>query len=86
MTVLEQVNDNKNMTWHPVRFDNPPYAAGWVQEVFIDLTTADAQTQNGQTIVGDGIDSPAETRYLGNQPSPSNQRNSQRQSYSQRQN
>ncbi len=86
VTVLERVSDNQSMTWHPVRFDNPPYAEGWVQEAFIDLTTADAQTQNGQTIVGDGIAAPAENRYLGNQPSLSNQQNSQRQSYSQREN
>lgn len=79
VTVLERVSDNQSMTWNHIRFDNPPYAEGWVQETFTHLQTANTQDQNRQTMGGD--------RYLGNQPAPSNQQNSQqRQSYSQRQN
>ncbi|MGB3294570.1 MAG: hypothetical protein WBB01_16420 [Phormidesmis sp.] len=77
VTILEQVSDNQSVTWNHIRFDNPPYAEGWVQETFIDLKTADTQNRGDQNAAGDG--------YLGNQQ-PQFNRHSQRQSYSQRQN
>ncbi len=81
VTILEQVSDNQSTTWNHIRFDNPPYAEGWVQSEFI-LTT-DATGQSQQSAEGN--------RYLGNRQFKSEQKspfNSQSgaPSYSQRQN
>lgn len=69
VTVLEQVSDNQRLIWHHIRFDNPPYAEGWVQETFLSIEApAASQGQNQQ--VGS---SPLKNRYLGNQQSQSSQ-------------
>ncbi len=80
VTILEQVSDNQSTTWNHIRFDNPPYAEGWVQAEFVLI--ADANGQSQQTAEGN--------RYLGNRQFKSEQKspfNSQSgaQSYSQRQ-
>ncbi len=56
VTVVEQVSDNQSKLWHHIRFDNPPYAEGWVPESSISLKSADIQKQ--QRADSD--------RYLGN--------------------
>lgn len=64
VTVLEQVSDNQSLTWNHIRFDNPPYAEGWVQETFLSLAEASqVQTSQIQT-------QPSQpNRYLGNRQS-----------------
>ncbi|PSN18052.1 hypothetical protein C7271_14535 [filamentous cyanobacterium CCP5] len=75
VTVLERVSDNQSLTWHHIRFANPPYGEGWVQGEFISAEAGQQTSSQGQ---GD--------RYLGNQ-SPQLQGNSSRGSaYSQQQN
>lgn len=49
VTVLEQVSDNQSLIWKHIRFDNSPYAEGWVQETFVDLNASKAAKSNGQT-------------------------------------
>ncbi|MGB3789663.1 MAG: hypothetical protein WA949_16755, partial [Phormidesmis sp.] len=56
VTVIEQVSDNQSKLWNHIRFDNPPYAEGWVPESSISLKSVDIQGQ--QQADGD--------RYLGN--------------------
>lgn len=58
VTVLEKVGSNKGVTWNHVRFDNPPYADGWVQEEFLLFPTDSPQQQSNG---GNG------NRYFGNQ-------------------
>lgn len=66
VTVIEQVGSNQGITWDAVRFDNPPYAEGWVQAEFVSMPTAASQSNPSQQ-------NPAQRdRYLGNQPSRSN--------------
>ncbi|MEL6553042.1 MAG: hypothetical protein AAFQ63_06185 [Cyanobacteria bacterium J06621_11] len=48
VTVLEQVSDNQSLIWKHIRFDNSPYAEGWVQATFITLEAANAQEPNAQ--------------------------------------
>ncbi len=56
VTVIEQVSDNHSKVWNHIRFDNPPYAEGWVPETSISLKSANTQRQ--QQVASD--------RYLGN--------------------
>ncbi|MEM7064635.1 MAG: hypothetical protein AAF572_15930 [Cyanobacteria bacterium P01_B01_bin.77] len=58
VTVLEKVGSNAGITWNHIRFDNPPYADGWVQDKFLLLPT---NTQKQQPSGRNG------NRYLGNQ-------------------
>lgn len=78
VTVLEQVSDNQSVTWNHIRFDNPPYAEGWVQEEFMLLKGGDApdqsqrqsQRQQQMTKGNSGDNSGTflnESHYLGNQ-------------------
>lgn len=94
VTVLEQVSDNQSLTWNHIRFDNSPYAEGWVQETFLALTAGKAtkaapQGQNQQPAASSGIDSPSGSQYLGNRQSQSGQRSqsqySQQSQFNQRQ-
>lgn len=48
VTVLEQVSDNQSLIWKHIRFDNSPYAEGWVQATFITLEAANATEPNAQ--------------------------------------
>ena len=61
VTVIEQTSDNQNKVWNHIRFDNPPYAEGWVPETSVALKSAEAQKQRRQQAIGD--------RYLGNRQS-----------------
>lgn len=61
VTVLEQVGDNQSLTWNHIRFDNPPYAEGWVQEAFLS-PSATATPNQSQTLTGSNP-------YLGNRQS-----------------
>ncbi|MEO1396415.1 MAG: hypothetical protein AAFV90_26275 [Cyanobacteria bacterium J06634_5] len=86
VTVLEQVSDNQSLIWKHIRFDNSPYAEGWVQETFITLEAANAtepnaqksnaqkqQAQKQQALTNSSTTSAAGGRYLGNRQSQSSQ-------------
>ncbi|MGD1905484.1 MAG: hypothetical protein ACFB0C_05740 [Leptolyngbyaceae cyanobacterium] len=74
VTVLEQVGSNQGITWDAVRFNNPPYAQGWVQAEFVSLPTA-AETGSNQKA--------QPNRYLGNQQPQSKSQSGSQQQYSQ---
>ena len=65
VTVLEQVGDNQSTTWNHVRFDNSPYAEGWVQSEFISPSAA-AMPSQGQSFT-------ESNSYLGNRQSQASQ-------------
>ncbi|MEM8612669.1 MAG: hypothetical protein AAGF93_11670 [Cyanobacteria bacterium P01_H01_bin.105] len=44
--VLETVGSNKGIIWDHIRFDNPPYANGWVQEEFLMRQTPTDKNQS----------------------------------------
>ena len=75
VTILEQVSDNQSVTWNHIRFENSPYAEGWVQDEFMLLKGGDAldQSQRQSQLVtkdnngGNSGTSLNESRYLGNQ-------------------
>ncbi|MEM8504372.1 MAG: hypothetical protein AAF716_14610 [Cyanobacteria bacterium P01_D01_bin.1] len=75
VTVLEQVSDNQSLIWNHVRFDNPPYAEGWIQETFLDLKVVAATqgqsplSQQSSASSNSSIPTPTESRYLGNRQS-----------------
>lgn len=77
VTVLEQVSDNQSMIWNHVRFDNPPYAEGWVQEAFLALEAAAPYGKNQQPAASSSAGVSTESRYLGNQRSQSTQQSGQ---------
>lgn len=66
VTVLEQVGDNQSTTWNHIRFANPPYAEGWVQEEFVSQSAAATPNQS-QAVTAES------NPYLGNRQSQTNQ-------------
>ncbi len=48
VTVLEQIGSNQDTVWNRIRFDNPPYAEGWVQEQYVALESARKQGSQSQ--------------------------------------
>ncbi|MGB7416825.1 MAG: hypothetical protein WA902_21695 [Thermosynechococcaceae cyanobacterium] len=70
VTVLEQIGSNQGTLWNRVRFDNPHYVEGWVQDQFVSLQSAEKQANQLQQSEQQG------DRYLGNQ-SPTQQNRSQ---------
>lgn len=74
ITVLEQVGSNQGIPWDAVRFNNPPYAQGWVQAEFVSLPTAAENGSNQKA---------QPNRYLGNQQPQSKSQSGSRQQYSQ---
>ncbi|CAN1211735.1 SH3 domain-containing protein [Tumidithrix helvetica PCC 7403] len=50
VTLLQQVGSNTGKTWNLVRFENPPYAEGWVSQEFLSVQSANSPSQqDGQT-------------------------------------
>ena len=78
VTILEQVSDNQSVTWNHIRFDNPPYAEGWVQAEFVSPGAAATPNQSQSTS--------SSNAYLGNRQSQTNQRSQFAQSQTNRQN
>ncbi|MEO1619964.1 MAG: hypothetical protein AAFU53_02905 [Cyanobacteria bacterium J06632_3] len=86
VTILEQVSDNHSLIWNHIRFDNPPYAEGWLQETFLTLNGSspgaspntsievESQGQNQRSLTNSGISTPIQSRYLGNVQLRSSQR------------
>lgn len=77
VTVLEQVSDHQSVVWNHVRFDDAAAAEGWVQAEFLLLAAADGLGQGQQMSDGNSPPASAETRYLGNQRSPSHEQSQQ---------
>ncbi|MEM6254561.1 MAG: hypothetical protein AAF821_16725 [Cyanobacteria bacterium P01_D01_bin.156] len=65
--VLEQVGSNQGITWNHIRFDNPPYTDGWVQEKFLLLSQQDSELKQQNLNQTDG-------QYRGNQNTNSQDR------------
>ena len=40
VTLLQQIGSNTGKTWNLVRFENPPYAKGWVSQEYLSVQNA----------------------------------------------
>lgn len=43
--LLQQIGSNTGKTWNLVRFENPPYAEGWISEEYLSIQNANKPSQ-----------------------------------------